>query len=221
MTHTLIADSIQLEFGLCPILSDIYIQCRTGRITGLLGRNGQGKTCLMRAIYGDLACSSRSVRFDDSAVLQPYTRPDLVRYLPQFNFIPGSLTLKRVFTDFNLELRDLENMFPEFRPSHASRIQDLSGGERRLINIYVISRSPSQFVLLDEPFSHLSPLQIEKVKALLIAERQNKGILITDHLYQDILDISDKLYFLQDARTRPAKGTADLETFGYIHASRH
>ena len=219
MTHTLTADSIQLEFGLRQILSDVYIQCRTGKITGLLGRNGQGKTCLMRAIYGDLACSSRSVRFDDTAVLRPYRRPDLVRYLPQFNFIPGSLTLKRVFTDFNLEFRELENIFPEFRPSYTSRIKDLSGGERRLINIYIISRSPSQFVLLDEPFSHLSPLQIEKVKALLTEEKQNKGILITDHLYQDILDISDRLYVLLDGRTRPAKGTEDLETFGYIHAS--
>jgi len=113
----------------------------------------------------------------------------------------------------------LENIFPEFRPSYTSRIKDLSGGERRLINIYIISRSPSQFVLLDEPFSHLSPLQIEKVKALLTEEKQNKGILITDHLYQDILDISDRLYVLLDGRTRPAKGTEDLETFGYIHAS--
>jgi len=145
MTHTLTADSIQLEFGLRPILSDIYLHCQTGKITGLLGRNGQGKTCLMRAIYGDQTCSSRSVRFDDTAVLHPYTRPDLVRYLPQFNFIPGSLTLKRVFTDFNLGLRELENI-----------------------------------------------------------------------LYQDILDISDRLYVLLDGRTRLAKGTEDLETSGYL-----
>lgn len=217
--HTLTADSIQLEFGLRPILSDIHIQCRTGKITGLLGRNGQGKTCLMRIMYGDLPCSSRSIRFDDTAVLQPYRRPDLVRYLPQFNFIPASLTLERVFTDFNLDLHELENIFPEFRPSRRSRIKDLSGGERRLINIYIISRSPSRFVLLDEPFSHLSPLQTEKVKTLLTAEKQNKGILITDHLYRDILDISDKLYVLSDGKTWPAKGTEDLENFGYILAS--
>ncbi|HVW61301.1 MAG TPA: hypothetical protein VHC48_14720, partial [Puia sp.] len=68
-------------------------------------------------------------------------------------------------------------------------------------------------------FSHLSPLQTEKVKALLTAEKQNKGILITDHLYRDILDISDKLYVLSDGRTRPARGTEDLESFGYILAS--
>lgn len=50
-------------------------------------------------------------------------------------------------------------------------------------------------------------------------EKQNKGILITDHLYRDILDISDKLYVLSDGRTRPAKGTEDLESFGCILAS--
>ena len=125
MIHTLTADSIQLEFGTKPILSDIYIQCRTGVITALLGRNGQGKTCLMRIIYGDLRSGSRSIRFDGASVKQPYRSPDLVRYLPQFNFIPGSLKLKRVFCDFNLDFRDLERRFPEFAPSRNSRINDL------------------------------------------------------------------------------------------------
>lgn len=201
MTHLLAADGIQLEFGLRPILSDIHIQCRTGKITGLLGRNGAGKTSLMRIIYGDLACSSRSVKIDDRAIPQPYTKPDLMRYLPQFNFIPGSLTLARVFMDFNLEFRDLEKRFPEFRPSHRSRIKELSGGERRLISIYIVSRSPSQFVMLDEPFTLLSPLQVEKIKTLLEEEKQNKGILITDHLQEHILDISDEIYTLADGKT--------------------
>jgi ABC-type multidrug transport system ATPase subunit len=189
------------------------MRCRTGKITGLLGRNGEGKTCLMKIIYGDLTCNSRSVKIDDQAILRPYTQPDLLRYLPQFNFIPGSLTLERVFIDFDLEFHQLESTFPEFRPSHRTRIKDLSGGERRLINIYVISRSRSQFIMLDEPFTLLSPLQADKVKALLEEEKQNKGILITDHLHQHIFDISDEIYILEDGRTRlagPPAGTSRM-----------
>src|SRR5258708_513187 len=215
MTHTLEADSISLEFGLRPILSDIHIKCRTGEITGLLGRNGQGKTCLMRILYGDLEASGRSVRFDNIAVLQAYKQPEWLSYLPKFNFIPESLTLQRVFNDFDLEFSELEQRFPQFRVRQKSRIRDLSGGEKRLINVYLIVRSRSRFALLDEPFSHLMPIQIDKIKEMMLEEKDNKGFLITDHLYRHITGISDKFYILADGRTHLARDTEDIERLGY------
>jgi ABC-type multidrug transport system ATPase subunit len=74
MVHTLEADNILLEFGLRQVLSDIHIHCRTGEITGLLGRNGQGKTCLMKILYGDLNASSYSVRFDNISDRQAFRK---------------------------------------------------------------------------------------------------------------------------------------------------
>jgi lipopolysaccharide export system ATP-binding protein len=213
--HTLEVDSVQLEFGLRNILSDVHIKCETGKITGLLGRNGQGKTCLMRIIYGDLDVASRSVRFDNIPVPEAFKRPDLLLYLPQFHFIPGSLTLKRVLSDFNLDFGELEKRFPEFRSRYRSGIRHLSGGERRLIHIYIITRSTSRFAMLDEPFSHLMPLQVEKVKEMLLEEKVNKGLLITDHLYRDIIDLSDRLYVLANAKTHLTKKIEDIETLGY------
>jgi len=214
MTHTLTAQNIQLKLGHRQILSGTHIQCRTGGITGLLGRNGAGKTSLMRIIYGDLSCDSRSVMIDNSPLSRPYTQPDRIRYMPQFNFIPRTLTPERICLDFNLDFQELENSFPEFRTHRRQQIQYLSTGQRRLINIYVISRSRSQFVMLDEPFTLLSPIQIEKVKTMLEEEKQNKGILITDHLHQHIWDISDEVYTLVDGRTsltsRPASSSRML-----------
>jgi ABC-type multidrug transport system ATPase subunit len=215
MKHELEADSIQLEFGLRPILSDVHIGCETGKITGLLGRNGQGKTCLMRIIYGDLRAAGSSVRFDNRSVLQAFKRPDLLRYLPQFNFIPGSLTVKRIFTDYHMDFGDLEKNFPELGAKYRSAISDLSGGQRRLIEIYIIIRSKSRFALLDEPFSHLMPMQIEKVKEMLLEEKKNKGFLLTDHLYLHITDIADSIYILTDGKTHLAKNDADIISLGY------
>jgi len=141
LIHTLAADGIQLRFGERPILSNIYIQCRTGRITGLLGRNGAGKTTLMRIIYGDLPCEDRSVRIDNIHLPLPYAQPDKIRYMPQFNFIPGHLTPERICRDFNLDIRGLESAFPEFHALRRQQIRELSTGQRRLINIYIITRS--------------------------------------------------------------------------------
>jgi lipopolysaccharide export system ATP-binding protein len=215
MIHTLEADSILLEFGLKRILSDIYLKCETGTITGLLGRNGQGKTCLLNIIYGSMEPVSKSIRFDGKSVFNAFKQPHLLSYLPQFNFIPRSLTLKRVFSDFQLDYAGFETHFPEFRDRRQSTIKDLSGGQRRLVETYTIIKSKSRFALLDEPFTHLMPLQIEKIKELLLAEKSRKGFIMTDHLYRDVTDIADRLYILSDGKTHLATGINDIEKFGY------
>ena len=137
MSHQLEADSMQLQFGNRTILSSIYIKCETGKITGLLGRNGQGKSCLMKIIYGTLPCE-KSVRIDNVSQHEVFKRPNLVRYLPQFNFIPRHLSLKRVFLDFSLDYSAFEKKFTEFTLKYNSCIRSFSGGEQRLVELYLI-----------------------------------------------------------------------------------
>lgn len=214
MTHTLEADSIQLQFDDRRILSDIYLKCETVKITGLLGRNGQGKSCLMQIIYGRLKCE-KSVRFDNASQYEAFKRPDLLHYLPQFNFIPKALTLKRIFQDFEVDYSSFENRFPEFKTRYNSSINSLSGGEHRLVELYVIVKSKSLFAMLDEPFTHLNPVQIEKVQDLLLDEKINKGLLITDHMYRHITQICDNLYILANGKTYLTKSIKEIETLGY------
>ncbi len=215
MLHKFEADSILLDFGTWRILSDIYFKCETGQITGILGRNGQGKTCLMNIVYGNLNPSSKSIRFDDISIFQAFKRPDLLTYLPQFNFIPSSLTLNRIFSDFELDYKEFENIFIEFAGKNNLPIKRLSGGQRRLIEVYVIIKSKSQFSMLDEPFSYISPLQIEKIIEILKIDKSKKGFLITDHMYRYILDISDNLYVLSNGKTHLTKDIIDIERLGY------
>lgn len=214
MNHLLEIDGVQLQLNGRKLLSDIYLSCKTGKITGLLGKNGQGKSCLMKIIYGSLHCE-KSVRFDHISIVESFKRPDLLMYLPQFNFIPKSLSLSRVFQDFGLVYSNFQNTFSEFVKGENLSIGNLSSGERRLIEIYVIVMCKSQFAILDEPFTHLNPLQIEKVKELLIIEKANKGLLITDHLYRHIIDICDDLYVLTNQKTYLTKNIIDIERLGY------
>ncbi len=214
MKHVLEVDSVQLQFDKRKILSSIYLKCETGKITGLLGKNGQGKSCLMKIIYGNLRCE-KSVRFNGISVSEAFKQSDLLLYLPQFAFIPTSLSLRRIFKDFGIDYSGFQNRFPEFASRYHSSINHLSGGERRLIELYVIVKSASQFAMLDEPFTHLNPLQIEKVKALLAEEKINKGLLITDHMYRHIIDICDDFYVLTNGKTYLTTSLRDLETHGY------
>jgi|SRR5215203_3293601 len=154
-------------------------------------------------------------RFDNVSIFNAFKRPDLLQYLPQFNFIPKSLTLKRIFSDFDLNYSEFEGHFPEYHSKYNSSIKNLSGGERRLVEVYVIIKSKSQFAMLDEPFIHLMPLQIEKVKEILKVEKLKKGFLMTDHMFRQIIDVCDDLYILADGKAHLTKNISDIEALGY------
>lgn len=215
MKHILEVDSVSLSFSDRVILSDIYLKSATGKIVGLLGRNGQGKSCLMKIISGTLKAESRSVRFDGKTVFELIGRSDLFVFLPQFNFIPSFLTLEQIFKDFCLEFFEFETDFPEFISKSKRKISEFSGGERRLIELYVIVKSKSQFALLDEPFTHISPMQIERIKKLLIREKENKGFIISDHMFREITDIADSIYLLNNGKLHLTDSILDLEVLGY------
>ena len=214
MIHTLEADGIQLSFNGRNILSDIYLKAETGKITGLLGRNGEGKTCLMKIMYGSLA-AEKSIRIDNISWPYPFKQHGLLCYLPQFNFIPKSLSLKRIFKDFDTDYGLFQQRFPEFTPKYQTPAGKLSGGELRLVELYAIVMSATLFAILDEPFTHLNPVQTEEVKKLLAAEKLNKGLIITDHMYRHVIDVCDSLYILANGKTHLSKNAEDIERLGY------
>src|SRR5699024_992112 len=100
------------------------------------------------------------------------------------------------------------------------RLKNLSGGQRRLVEVYVILKAKSRFAMLDEPFSHITPLQIEKIKELLDDVKQEKGILITDQLYRHVIGSCDSLYVLKDGKTFLTKEVADMDKLGYTNLGK-
>lgn len=127
--HILEIDSVELSFGDRRILSGVYLAVETGGVTAVLGRNGCGKSCLMKILCGSLRADFRSMRID--GVWHDRFRADEVRYLAQQGFIPGWLTVDRVLRDFGLPWDDLLAWFPLFGKLRGTKIRALSGGERR------------------------------------------------------------------------------------------
>lgn len=217
MTNTLEVDSVILDFGSRRILQDVYLKSETGKISGLLGNNGAGKSCLMKIIFGELNTNNKSVRLNGETYIDNKRSTDDLRYLPQYKFIPKSLSIKRIFEDFELDFMEFVNELPSFRRKFKKKFRELSGGEQRIIEIYLMLVSKSKFCMLDEPFSHVMPVHIETIKRLMVREKEKKGIIVTDHLYQNIIDISDSLYVISDGKTYLTKNVQDLETLGYIN----
>jgi ABC-type multidrug transport system ATPase subunit len=216
LTHRLEVDGLRLAFGSRTVLGDIYLKLETGQVTGLLGPNGAGKSCLLQVIFGELAPPERSVRLDGRPWLGRHRAAADLRYLPQFNFIPKSLTVKRVFADFGVDFSRLVASFPEFSGHYLAPVSRLSGGEARLVEVFVVLMAETKFCLLDEPVSHLAPARVEVLQALIKEEKSRKGILITDHLYRDVLALQDTLYVLHHGKTRRVQSVADLARYGYL-----
>jgi len=215
MTNLLEIDSVVLEFGYRRILQDVYLKSETGKVTGLLGRNGTGKSCLMKIMFGELIPNDKSMRINGNPLYTSDRSPKDLRYLPQNRFIPRSFTIERVFNDFKLDFSDLVTNFPEFKKYYKSKLINMSGGERRILEIYTILVSQTKFCMLDEPFSQVMPIHADKIKKLILREKVNKGIIITDHMYKYIIDISDVLYIINGGKTYLTKDIEDVEKLGY------
>jgi len=218
MIHTLEIDSVILDFGTKKVLQNVYLKSETGKITGLLGRNGTGKSCLMNIIYGELIPNDKSIRLNGKSFIDNKRFPEDIRYLPQFSFIPKSFKIKNIFSDFELEFVDFITIFPEFKQFYNVKLGNLSGGERRIIEIYSILASKTKFCMLDEPFSQVMPIYIDSIKKLIVREKQNKGIIITDHLYKHIVDICDDLYVINNGQVYLTKEIQDLEKYEYVRS---
>lgn len=202
--------------GLKTILSDIYLEIITGEVVGLAGRNGAGKTSLMNIIYGLREVDACSIRIDDHVQKHLYKKPFLIRYLPQFHFLPLAFSIEQIFKDYQVQYADFETDFPEFKGLNKIKIKEISGGQRRLIEVYIILKSAALFVLLDEPFSQLMPLHIQKIKAIITQEKGQKGFLITDHLLSDCTSIAGKFYILVNGALHRASTKDDFIRLGYL-----
>jgi len=193
------------------------LKSETGKVTGLLGRNGTGKSCLMKIIFGELTSKEKSIRINNAPILNKHRNPQDMKYLPQFHFIPYSFPVKRIFDDFQVDFSAFTNDFPDFGKFYNSKIKHLSGGEKRIIEIYAILASDTKFCLLDEPFSHIMPIHIEKVIELITKHKNNKGIILTDHMYKYIIGMCDDLYVIKDGKVHLTQSPQDIEKLGYAH----
>lgn len=213
---TLKVDSVQLSFNDRKILQGVYLECCRGQIVGLLGRNGSGKSSLLKVIFGTLTPSYKYVSIDNRFIDKGYIG-NRIAYLPQHNYLPRGIKIKslaRVLVDPPAwdEFAEL----PIYQDHCHKTAGELSGGELRILETLLILYNKAGFILLDEPFTHISPVQAEFFKPLLKSCAQRKGIIITDHQYDNVLDVSHKVMILEDGYINPINHVDELVTYHYL-----
>ena len=215
MNHQLVVDSVVVRFGEKTVLSGGYITSQTGMITGLLGRNGTGKSCMFRALMGGLKVDYVIVHIDET----PIARKKIgqrIKYLPQDRMLPRGMTLKRAFELYKVNFWEFANRFPKYARYYHTAPWEMSGGEARMAELYLVLMMEGDFCILDEPFSQISPIYIETAQQLIREKSREKGIIVTDHNYEAISKVVDNLFVIADGYTFPVKNRADLVRHGYL-----
>jgi lipopolysaccharide export system ATP-binding protein len=217
MSSLLEVDSIRKAFGDKQVLTDIALKCQPGNIIGLLGRNGSGKSTLLKIIFGTLFTDYKFIRINDKILDQPFKTKNIISYLNQDNFLPKNITVKQVVAIYSDDLDQKEFLDDEVLSKVLdTKIRYLSGGESRYLEVKLLLTLDSLFVLLDEPFNGISPLHIEKVKNMILDKSVEKGIILTDHDYRNVLDVANKFYLLFDGGLKSIKTKQDLIDWGYV-----
>lgn len=212
-------DSVRKFYGNNLILSDVFLSCTKGEIKGLVGRNGSGKSTLLKIIFGVEKAEYSFVKIDDKVIKTVTDAKNLINYLPQENFLPNRIKIKKLIRLFLEKPQQREILKNEhIQPLLDKTNEVLSGGEKRIVEIALILYSKAQFILLDEPFNGVSPIVRNQIMDLLKEMKKEKGIVLTDHDYRNVIKISDNILFLKDGYLQEIQSPEQLTELGYLRS---
>ncbi len=213
---TLELDNIELSYNHKKILRGIYLYGKTGEVTGILGRNGSGKTSLLRILFGNLNAKYGNVRLDGIHQQQKLFKSGKAAYLPQHSLLPSDIKMQEAFKTFNINWIAFTSIFNSFERYRNWSARKLSSGELRLVETYLILNSNKKIILLDEPFSFISPLYVDRIKSIINEKKAKSAILITDHFYEVILEVSDHIYLIKNGCSKKVFSKTQLQEEGYL-----
>ena len=208
--HKLEAKNLVKTIKKTKIISDIAMEVRSGEVVGLLGPNGAGKTTSFYIICGLLLPSSGKVFFDNRDItgLSLHKRSQLgIGYLPQESSVFKDLSVEEnlmIAAEVCLEneeerMKRIEELLEEFNiePIRNRKGVNLSGGERRRVEIARALVKKPKFILLDEPFAGVDPIAVLDIQNIIKKLLKfNIGVLITDHNVRETLSVCNRAYVI-------------------------
>jgi len=211
-------------YGGSHSLRDVGLDIVAGSCTALLGRNGVGKSTLLKCLMGVLPIRAGSVRFNgqDISTLAPHARARLgMAYVPQGREIFPRLTVEEnLLTGFAAQqtqatARDIPpeifEMFPVLKEMHARRGGDLSGGQQQQLAIARALLTKPKLLILDEPTEGIQPSIIKDIERVIrrLTERRDMAILLVEQYFDFAKALADQ--FLVMSRGEIVKRGAGKE----------
>ncbi|MFI4989082.1 MAG: urea ABC transporter ATP-binding subunit UrtE [Alphaproteobacteria bacterium] len=203
-------EGVNLYYGASHALRDVSIAAEMGKITCVLGRNGVGKTSLLRAIFGLNPIASGTIEWEGRVLgrLKPYERARLgMALVPQGREIFPRLTvlenLRTGFAALPGALRaipdEIYELFPVLKNMSARRGGDLSGGQQQQLAIARALVMRPRLLILDEPTEGIQPSIIKDIERVIrkLAERGDMAILLVEQYFEFARQLADRFAVMQ------------------------
>ena len=210
-------------YGGSHILRDVSLQAKVGEVTVVLGRNGVGKTTLLKSLMGVVPTRTGTIRLDDKdlAGKAPYERVRSgVGYVPQGREIFGRLT---VMDNLRMGLASMPSgsdvpaemfeLFPVLAQMKNRRGGDLSGGQQQQLAIARALVTEPKVLLLDEPTEGIQPSIIKDIAKALneIRKLREITIVVSEQVLSFAMDVADRLFVIEGGRLVHETSRADTD----------
>jgi len=195
--------NVSAGYGGGTVLESVDLVVNSGEVVALLGRNGVGKTTMLRTITGTLPATTGRVMFDGKDISK--TRTSLINRLG-ISLVPEG---RRLFPNLTVQenlrlgaraggasLEEIFDLFPKLRVLMRSRAENISGGERQMVAIARALMVPSRLILLDEPFEGLAPAVVYEVRVAVAKLTSRASLVIVEHHAESVLNMADRAYVL-------------------------
>jgi urea transport system ATP-binding protein len=218
--------NVNQYYGGSHILRDVSVEAKPGQVTVVLGRNGVGKTTLLKALMGLIPIKTGSVEFDGRAIQQatPYQRARAgIGFVPQ-----GREIFARLSVEENLRMglatrpgstpipQELFELFPVLKQMLHRRGGDLSGGQQQQLAIARALAARPKLLVLDEPTEGIQPSIIKDIGRVIrmLADRGDMAILLVEQYYDFAQELADSYVVMERGEVVARGAGKDMEAHG-------
>ena len=202
------------KYGNMTALSDFSIEIPAGRIIGILGPNGSGKTTFIKSLSGVLTPEAGTIRIDGKEVGTESNK--IVSYLPEGPYFSSAVRVKETLDFFEGFYEDFErktalHMLSTLQIDLKSKIGSLSKGTREKLQLVLVMSRRAKVYLLDEPMGGVDPAARDFIlKTILTNYSEDASVLISTHLISDVEKVLDEVVFIKHGKLALHKPVDDI-----------
>jgi urea transport system ATP-binding protein len=220
------ADGLNQYYGGSHILRNVSIEAKLGEVTVVLGRNGVGKTTLLKSLMGVVPVKTGSITLDGTDITRdvPYERVRQgMGYVPQGREIFGRLTVEEnlrmglAYKPGSTPIPDeLFQLFPILKQFMHRRGGDLSGGQQQQLAIARALAAGPKLLILDEPTEGIQPSIIKDIGRVIrmLADRKTMAIILVEQFYDFAAELADQYLVMERGEVIQRGRGADMEAEG-------
>jgi ABC-2 type transport system ATP-binding protein len=214
---SIVIENLTKSYGSQKALDGVSLEIKSGQITGLLGPNGAGKSTLMKIITGSVIPDTGSVMVNGVDVLkEPLKVQRVLGYLPEHNPQYLELYIKEyleyVASIYKVDKSRVSQVIDMvvLGPEQHKKIGALSKGYRQRVGLAAALIPDPQILILDEPTTGLDPAQLVEIRALLREVAQEKTVLFSTHIMQEVVELCSSCIFLKSGRLQRVLEQGDI-----------